>query len=165
MPAEVPFSPALLDCAVALSGPPTEELILVLGSAICVPVREQAACRNAPPIGCDDFQAGPCAILCHCSEQGRLCHCSEQGRLQPQAARHVFLVSERAFDHVCFSRQLSVVSHWSLIVNLTSAQSCAFATGSYGRRMLTVRDVGCPLTLQSWRNLVSAVMRDRITER
>jgi len=30
--------------------------------------------------------------------------------LQPQAVRHVFLVSERALDHVCFLRQLSVVA-------------------------------------------------------
>ncbi len=61
LPAEVPFSPALLDCAVALSGPPTEELILVLGSAMCTPgVRAQAACRNAPLIDFDDYPAGLC---------------------------------------------------------------------------------------------------------
>ena len=34
LPDDVPRSPALLDCAVALSGPPTEDLIFVFGSAI-----------------------------------------------------------------------------------------------------------------------------------
>ena len=74
LPAEVPFSPALLDCAVALSGPPTEELILVLGSAMCTPVREQAACRNAPLVDCDDYPAGPCTTCVTVLNRHRSCN-------------------------------------------------------------------------------------------